>query len=901
MKIITGFGYGGRHPLNVPPMLNTLLCGEEGLLRELEFRAGLVEPTQSYVARIVSYMNALKSADTAARFYHTSFATDPLACAETLLQWRDFSIGHGWNPAPGASSPGRLGDLADVETHAKDLAPCAAERIARLIGAATTIAAVVEEIELHDERALWDTPYQLLFSALKQAGVSITETPRMTAPSAAAHTDLGKLQRQLVGQQSSGSPMTLSGDATLRLYQCAEAHTGADYVSALLTTTPDHLLIANAEHFLLNNALVANGFADPGMGERSYWRVPSQLLSLALQCAWSPPSAESLLQYLTLPAGPHKRLRRRLARRFGDLPGRDTAAWKQAIDDYVAEQIDQDPKIDEGKLRTSIAQWLPVGIAGNAQAMDLGIAIELTDQVKAYWQGRNATDPASTYAKHYLAAFDAADALGEALRTWGYPQINRDGLKRLLDIATGSSSSKHSHIRLVSDLNATESAETARLLPSSPADLVWWGVAIQRQDEFPPFDAAELSAMPDYPDQATLTARRSNALRRAIQPILLAKESATLIAVDESPDLLRLQLEKHLGAACWSSLEQDLIEGRLSEVPATVVLDRPLPTAARWWSLDKAINCPRAIESYSGLSTLALKPHEYCLRYPAQLSQGAAVDLPVDARLKGNLAHRIIESWFTANPWNGTAAPRAQIETWLTAHIDGLIEEFALPMAAPGKRAERIDFQTVLSHAIHRLLEHLANANVASMKIEHKISRPLGGATEIEGAIDLLGQLDDGRWVIIDMKWGSEKRYLAELRNGLHLQLATYAHLAATLTPSQVAEVAYLILISGNLLCTSNAVFPTARVAEPADPSQTTAQVWAAFMKTTDWRCDQLSKGRVEVSYAGALPDADSQPPFDTLPIIDMEEEARKQERNTWGRSFKRVNIWRVLTGQIEE
>ncbi len=900
MKIITGFGYDGRHPLKVPPMLNTLLCGEDGLLRELEFRAGLVEPTQSYAARVVSYMNALKSADTAARFYHASFATDPLASAETLLAWRDFAIGHGWRPEPGARSPGRLGDLAEVEPYAKDLAPCAAERIGRVVGAANTIAAVVEEIELHDARNLWDTPYRLLFNALEQAGVTITEVPRVIAPNAAAHTDLGRLQRQLIGQESPGKPMTVSGDGTLRLYQCAEAHTGANYVGTLLATTPDHLLIACAEHFLLNDALVANGFADPGMGERSHWRAPSQMLPLVLQCAWSPPGAEALLKYLTLPVGPHKRLRRGLARRFGDLPGHDTAAWKQAIDDYVVAQIDQDPKIEEANLRSSIENWLPVGIAGDAQDMDLGIAIELADQVKLYWQRSYAIDPASTYAKHYLAAFDAADALGEALRAWGQPQINRDGLKRLLDIANGSGSSTHRHIRSVSDLNATESAEAARLSPSSPADLVWWGIAIQRQEEHPPFDAMELSAMPDYPDGAMLTARRSGSLQRAMQAILLPKESATLITLDESPDLLRLQLTRHLGDACWSSLEQDLIEGRLSEIPAPVVSDRPLPTAARWWSLDKAINCPRDTESYSGLSALALKPHEYCLRYPARLTQGAAVDLPVDARLKGNLAHRIIESWFMANPWNGSATPRSLIETWLNDHIDGFIKEFALPMAAPGKRAERFEFQTLLGHAIHRLLEHLAAANVANVQIERRISRSLG-ATEIEGSIDVLGQLDDGRWVIIDMKWASEKRYLAELKDGVHVQLATYAHLAATLTPNQVAEVAYFILSSGNLLCTGNTVFPTARVAEPTDPSKTAAQVWEAFMKTTDWRCAQLSKGRVEVTYGAVRPDDDSEPPTDTLPILSMEEEARKQERNTWGRTYKRVNIWRVLTGQIGE
>jgi hypothetical protein len=900
MRIITGFGYDERHPHDIDPRLNTLLCGKDGLLRELEFRAGLVSPTSTKAARIVGYLNALRITDSPTRFYHASFATDPLACAETLLGWRDFAIGHGWKARPGNGSPERLADLAAAELHVADLIPSVAERIEKVMAQSDLIAAVVDEIVLHDAKSLWDAPYQRLFRALQSVGVRITETPPKIAPGAPENTDLGLLQRSLLCGTRQPKPAAFCGDGTLRLYQCTEPHSGASYLCRLLKDQPDHLLIASEQAFLLNNAAISHGFANPGLGESSPWRVPSQLLTLILQCAWSPPRAEPLLQLLTLPTGPFRTLREKLARRFADLPGYDRTVWQHAIDEYVAKTLKDDPKTNETRLRGEIGKWLPIGTAGDAQEMAIEQAIELASQVRAYWQERGGEDLEAAEAKHFLAAYQSADTLAAALRAWGQPRIDQQQLHRLLDIANASSASVHKRCRQVSELNIVESPEGARLSPTAPAHLVWWGIAMRAEERLPPFTPAECSALPEYPHRSALSARRQWMLHRALQPILLAKTSATLIALNDSPDFLRLQLPQHLGDACWHALEPRLIAGQLTEVATQAMADLTLPTEKRWWNLNRPVMFPRAKESYSSLAALALKPHECCLKSAAQLSAGAIIDLPVDARLKGNVSHRIVEAWFQQHAWHGDATPATTIAAWVNEHMQRFIEQFALPLAAPGKRAERLSFQLTIGHAIYRLHQHLAAAGVAKVRIEHRLRRTLP-TTELEGIIDILGQLADGRWVVVDMKWASETQRADELKNGQHLQLATYAHLAATLAPGQVADVAYFILRSGNLLCTSQRIFPTARIATPADPTVTTGQVWAAFSKTIDWRCRQLAKGWVEATYGTAAATDESQPSADALCVLSIEAAARQPAWSTWGRATKRINIWRVVSGQFQE
>ena len=150
MKIRAALGLDTRLPNQIPPRFNVLDCGETGLVEELEFRAGVACPRQPHASRVVQYLNGLRAADSPSRFYHQTLATDPLACAETLLSWRDFALDHGWAGLPGAGLPGRLADLAEVEALQNKVSASLGQRIDAVLSAAAQVASAIDEIEFSE-------------------------------------------------------------------------------------------------------------------------------------------------------------------------------------------------------------------------------------------------------------------------------------------------------------------------------------------------------------------------------------------------------------------------------------------------------------------------------------------------------------------------------------------------------------------------------------------------------------------------------------------------------------------------------------------------------------------------------------------------------------------------------
>ena len=898
MELIVGQGFDHRAPHPTPPRLGSEAVGQEGLLQRLEFRAGLTPPRQSHAERVVGYLQALRAADGPARFYHASLAADPVATASHLLAWRDYALDHGWSPQSGPDTPGRLADLAAVEDRLPTLAPGLAARVERLLPRLSLVAAAIHRLTLVDEPADWAPPLRRLFAALPAAGIPVAITPTTAAPGAPADTDLGRLQRALLDPARPGDPLTLRGDGSLGLYHCQEALGATLALSDLLARQPDHLLISGTDAFILGTAARARGWPHAGLGDSSAWRPPLQLLPLLLQLAWSPPPAEILLQYLTLPAGPLGRLRRRLARLFVDRPGYDPDTWQECIDDQVADDLAADPTRKEADRRDRIAAWLPLGRAGSGERMPLTLAIQLADQVRQYWHARLSL--AEGEARELAAAGQAAEALAAALRAWGEAEIGRESLHRLLELSALAGATAMHPVRQVASLNLVDDPAAARLAPAGPAHLVWWDPALGPAPATPPFTAAERALLPAAPDAAARQAQTQARLRRALYPLLQARHGALLVVRGTAGDLLRMHLDRLLPAGYWRSFEADLLAGTLAGLPTAPVADLSLPPARRWWQADRALPAPRERESYTSLSALALTPHDYVLRYLARLSQGAIQDLPVDARLLGNLAHRLIQDWFAARPWQGSAPEEAAVATWLEERLPAAIEANALPLAAPGRRADRLAFATRLTTALTRLLEHLASAGVEEVRSESTLAAVQDGLT-LEGTLDLLGRRADGHWVIVDLKWGGEAQRIAELREGRYLQLAVYDRLADDLSPGGVADLAYFILQSATLLATSQRCFPHARVVAPDDPALTPALVWQRLRGTLAWRQAQLAAGQVEVTTNGAEPTEASIPPAGALPASEMSPPAQAPRWSRGGKPrFKPIDPWRVLTGNLQ-
>ncbi|MEQ5836673.1 hypothetical protein [Marinobacter sp. NFXS9] len=895
MKIIAGIGYDDRLPNQLPELFSGQLCGEQTLIAALEFRAGTLPPNENQATRTVAYLNALTAADNGNRFYSESLAVDPIASAESLLAWRDWAILHGWNHDSRSTNHGRMVDLAAAESGFSKNGTSLGERIYALLQRLTLLGSSVSCLELHHSRASWPPLYQHLFDQLESTGVSVTEAPTAIQPQAPASSDLGQLQRALVSENN--GPVRFQEDGTVRLLSSASEGLAAQY--AVHEANNETLIIAPSGQHSLATVIAQQGGNDSGLGDLSKFRAPNQLLLLMLQSAWRTPPADALLQFLSLPAGRFQRLRRSLARRFRDLPGFDREHWEAEINAFVNATLQDTPELDETALRRGIEEWLPICICPYDDKMRIELALSLTDRVASYWNACLSTSEREQAKPIYSAAYAAADSVCQALREWPETYISKTQLNRLISMVLSLGNSSLRNSREVSEFDVVSSPEVVPLRTAPTTHTLWINPQISRLVGMPPFSQAELRGIPLAPSPEQQTHLRQFALIRAYAPLLAAQEFVTLISTNSTPELLQLQISSLTDTKVWPSLEQTILTNQGLHAPAQPVKEFSLPQAQRWWTPDCAVPAPRNSESYSSLAALALRPHEYALKYAAQIREGAIESLAADARLKGNLAHHLVEAWIREHPWTGKPVDRMSISSWLDANLPVVKRKVALPLAQPGMQVEQLRFQQKMLDALDALLKALVAAGVTNLQPERRFEH-IDTLSQLEGTMDIFCEFEDGRFAIIDMKWGGYKKYREELKAGRPLQLATYAHIAEGNHSGQLADAGYFILSRAELLCNDTLVFPTATAVEPDQP--TSLQLtWQKFENTLRWRVEQLKNGHIEQTYGDAAPDGNSLPPGDALDLIALEEQAHKSSSQSYKASFKAVDTWRNLTGNIKE
>ncbi len=895
MKIIAGLGYDDRLPNDLPKHYNSLICGEQGLIAELEFRAGIVSPDISQVARNVSYLKALKFANKDERFYSQSLCVDPLASAEALLAWRDWAILHGWQYDASSADKGRMVDLAAVEKVFESVGSSLGERIYALFSRLNLLASSVTSLELHHPRLSWPALYQKFFDSLESVGVSVTEVCMAIPPQAPVDSDLGKLQRALIGEYK--GVLGLQDDGTLKLFSAGSEQLAAEY--AIREANDSTLIISRGGHHCLASTIDQLGGNSTGLGDLSIYRAPNQLLLLMLQCAWQTPSAEVILQYLSLPTGRFGRLRRKLARRFRDLPGYDRSHWQSVIDEFVFDTLTDDPEQDEASLRSAIDEWLPICLCPSDDAMPIELAISLTGRVAKYWNVTLSLSEHEQAKVIFSAAYAAADAVSQSLQDWPENDISKIQLNRLITMVLSVGNSRLCSTRETSCFDVVSNAEVTQLYTRSISKVTWVNPEVLNMVEVPPLSQEELTGIPLAPDASQKAILKQHALARSYAPLLAAEQSLTLISTHSKSELLKLQIGSLVDANIWPPLEDAILCNEGIGASAQQVKETPLPKEQRWWSLDFPVIAPRAVESYSSLATLALRPHEYVLKYAAEISEGAIEPLSADVRLKGNLAHHLIEAWINEHPWTGQPIDRSDISAWLDDKLPVMIRQIALPLAQPGMQVEQLRFQQQMLEAIDRLLQALVAANIVGVEPERQLEYN-GKLGNLVGTMDIFCELDDGRFAIIDLKWGGYNKYREELKAGRPLQLATYAHIAEGNHIRELADAGYFILSRAELLCNSALLFPTAIVVEPDDPTSLKL-TWKQFEAVLRWRIDQLNAGQVELTYGGAGPDDDSTTPNDTLDLVSIEDSAQKNGSGSFKSTYKAVDTWRNLIGNIKE
>ena len=841
MRVRFGLHRDGLEPSPPYTAVGEVAVGPQGFLGLLESDLGIAPVASHPSESIAAYRDCLAECDDWVRFYHRSFDVDPVGVARVLNDWRQQWYLHGWDGRFPVYAPGRLGDLAAVEALAAGRVPAGVgQRLRAVLGLLDKRRTQIQEVGLLDDPD--DLPL-LWRRVLERFDCSTTRASTGCAP---PESDLGKLQALLTRNLA----RQLASDGSLVVVRAFSRDVTAQATAEMLRQLDDPscaVVVAAQDGIILDNALQRVGLARAGFQHYSPFRAASQVLKLAFALIWQPLDPHRLLQFLIHPVNPLRwGVRGRLAEAVASQPGIGGPAWQKEI-----------AKLDDDQIK-GVEFWTTPIRYDPSQGAPVDSLHVRASRVAAWLARRLATTEDGEESAVFRAAHSQARALASTVKRLadgGRHRISKIELDSLIDEANrptpdASVLAEAGHVPVAGHPgNVTEATD----------EVFWWDLAPQRPDLTSPWSKKERDSLAAA-GVALPTAESQLAVdkRAWLRPVLNCRKRLVLVVHedDEGRHPLWGRIREQIRHG-WVDLPLDEFllqdkEVRLGQAAiASPPLERkPLPAPRRWWRIDQPLPI-RDSESYTSLNKICYYPHEWVLTYAARLRSGGINEVADGAMLKGRLAHRLFERFFTEHrEWASVRDP--EIDRWLTLTIQDLIEKEGAVLLENGRGVDRQQVITTLEHALVRLLGHFRSAGVQTVTSEQTVERSFPGGV-LHGEADLVVVGPKGDKAVLDAKWGSEQYRKDEIEAGRHLQLAVYGYaLGERAWPST----GYYIVTTGNVVAPDARFFPEALAAngEPVEA------VWHKSLVTRNWRLLQFARGEIEVN-AGAQADAASEPP----------------------------------------
>jgi hypothetical protein len=852
MRLRFGLHLDGQHGRTAANQLGVSDVGPLGLLGILETQLGLVPHQGSPSERIVQYRDCLLKLDGASRFFHESLAADDFGTAASLLSWRDDWLLHGWIGEISATGSQRLADMADVETIASQhVAPGMAERLI------ATANALVERKHLIDAIELIDPPET--FALLWQR---VLEKLPCQMPQAATITGkglLGEIQHAIIqpNRQGKRQPLTWRDDGTLLIARSETTLTGGRWIAETLRkSTPDVLYVATAEAAMTDAQLGAADYPRQGLSDTSAFRPALQLLPLTLELLWKPLNFHALIQFLTHPIAPiPARARRRLAGIQAEYPGVGGPRWHK-----VLAEIEADYGERAAPVREAIDFWIVHERFDPLAGAPIAYVLERAQRLAGFF--RNSPGDASPALRHaYAAGFQQCQAFAENLGRLLGQDAGTLRPRQLEQLTVQSTARGIDNPLRVAEVGALPCISHPGAVTGNHSVVVWGPLDTPAMPSPWPWSKSELASLREagcaLPDTDTLL---QQAASDWLRPILAAKDRLVLLLppVDRESHPVWQMLDVLLPKIPVQPVEALLLNGTES---LAAVVHSPLPGIKRWWQLPPGTRLPAVAEySYSQLEKQIFNPYHWLLSYAARLRSGFLLSLADDFRLKGILAHSLVERFYEDS--GGLGLSDSATAAWFDPEFDRLIAEEGALYLMPGRRTDLENLRHALRRALLELRGVLNRAGVTLVEAERQFAGHFAGGA-LGGKSDLVLTGPDSSFAIIDLKWGG-KSHRPKLEKNRHLQLAIYAELLRQKTGRWPA-LAYFLFSQATLLTRDDLWFPGITPV-PDRTGENTAQLWQRFLVTWQWRQEQIAAGQFEVVLAEGEDD-ESRPPDDGLAI----------------------------------
>jgi ATP-dependent helicase/nuclease subunit B len=885
-------------------VLGRPVWGRSALLADLELRLGLPTPAPAHGARLQQWSRRLGDvARRGPRFYSRSYEVDPIGTAATLLDWRDLLIDAGWDGDPIAEGGPRLQAFVELEAEGA-LPPGIPDRL-QLVEAelAKTGVRCWEALELAEPSNVWPGRWQRVFELLERRGTRVQlATPSFDAMPAT--TDLGRVQAALRGEtlesgfSGDGSLVLMTGETSWEL--------GHAVASALRSWGESNAVVLRAgDPRPLAAAMAAQGLASQGIDSESACRPSLQVLSLALELAFSPRDPYRVLELVTLPLGPFSGLvGQKLARALSSSPGVGGRAWqeaKRAIGEHLealalrhAVEGDVTARLSAAKHELAerlkqIAEWLEE--PGHDTTAPRSALLAVSARVVSWLQRRCARcaieKNAGTAGIHdepmLRTALEQAREFKEALN-----QDPRDGLdlvavRQLLDEVSLGSLSLALHVEEAGRFDVVEDPAGLR---SSRELVVWWHCVNGTQETaaIDPWRRHERQALRAagvaLQDPSLVLAAEVEAWRRVVlaarkRLVLVIPSCAQGTRLDSHPlwDELLARVDAKAADIARVTLnvdellaEESVLAARLPSILVTPLEPLSLPKARPSWDLTAALLGPADHYSATSLEDLLGCPLHWVLKHRAGLRAAWTLALPSGPRLNGTLGHRLVEELHLA----GALARPDEAAKVVGGVLERLLIEEAAVLLRPGMTFELSQLRRQLLTGVQRLTALLNDSGLSVIGVEVKSSVEWDGRTLV-GQLDLLLTDAEGREVVLDLKWGRSS-YSKKLEQGLALQLAVYAGSRQLGNAgSNLPAAAFFALNCGQLLTTEPGPFKGAhKIAGPA-----IAETWKKLGRTAKVVERILSLGVVPVTglagsssvlAAAGIPEADLEEHLEAKP-----------------------------------
>jgi len=859
MKIRLGLQLDGQRGWHAKNSLNEITVGTSGMLSILEPQLGLIAESVPQSQRVVQYLDCLKHCDHEKRFYHRSLQTDELGTASTLLNWRDQWYLHGWSGKIETPAIGRLADMAVVEQRSLGkVSPSEGERLAMILNVMAQRKPAISKILLTSDLQSFPKRWQQVLSQLPTEFSPLAPVPNGGLFLHALQERLFCVQSGQVFKEEDRLPFL--NDGSFRIVRAETRLLGARWLAESMSNgIVDGALVASDSAALLDDILSSTGQPRHGLSDSSAYRPSLQLLPMALALLWAPLDFNVLIAFLSHPVSPIRSYaRRQLAGKLASQPGIGGKHWTQ-----VLSKIDAHYGEDAAVVREQISTWVDHPRFDKNVGVPINEVMVRTLKLADYFRVRLADDDAAKRAS-WNAGFSQTTAFMRALEQLqlnGSTVIRQRQLQKLLAQVTSRGSANP---KLVAEVGSLAVVDDPAALIESFNQVIWWQPVMPSIPKSYPWSESECQILAtmgvDMPNvNNVLDIMASDWLK----PILAAKKEIVIVLPPKDAEV-------HPAWQLISAQVRDMVELQIEQVfkgdtlesqQGIVVTHSPLPQAKRWWYLPADTPIPkRDHDSFSSLESFLFNPYQWLLRYPAALKASNILSVSDGFLLDGLLAHAVVDHFF-AMP-EPLAMNEAQVMMWFDQVFPTVVETEGAVLLMHGRRSDYEGLRYRLKRAIKQLLTQLKAAGIKKVQSELELKGDYPGG-KILGYADLVLTNVQGKYAVVDMKWGGKKKYTEKLSENSHLQLGIYAELLRQKTGIW-PEVGYYILAESKLITQHDHYFPDAGIANKKI-DESTPHLWERFKATHAWRSQLLHQGKVEVVLEGLEATEDSVTPEDGL------------------------------------